>query len=149
MLVRITALGPSHTYAHCRPDTPHDAVRAIYLPVEQCEGFDLTTARIGDLLDLVRVEDSEAGPRAVGARFIERPARDPITGTVRTVNASRGFGFLRPDDGTSDIFIHVRSFADFDGQFSDTLLRLAPGDRLRCVRLPGGRGPRGVEIEAA
>jgi CspA family cold shock protein len=40
------------------------------------------------------------------------------TGTVKWFNAARGYGFIQPDDGSEDVFVHA---SDVERSGMDTL----------------------------
>ena len=46
------------------------------------------------------------------------------TGTIKWFNATKGYGFIQPEDGTSDVFVHIS-----DMQRSG-ITELREGDKL-------------------
>ena len=48
------------------------------------------------------------------------------TGTVKWFNSEKGYGFIQPDDGSSDVFVHI-SAVERSG-----LQGLKDGQKLSC-----------------
>lgn len=68
-----------------------------------------------------------------------------ITGTVKFFNTAKGFGFIAPEDGSKDVFVHV-SAVERAG-----LRTLNEGDRVTFVLEDDrkGRGKQAAQIEKA
>jgi len=69
----------------------------------------------------------------------------PITGTVKFFNNDKGFGFIRPDDGSRDVFVHISAVT------SSGLGALSEGQRVSFDVEPDkrGKGPKAVNLRAA
>lgn len=56
------------------------------------------------------------------------------TGVVKWFNTAKGFGFITPDLGPCDVFVHVSALA------AARIERLEPGDRVEFELTQGGDG---------
>jgi CspA family cold shock protein len=66
-----------------------------------------------------------------------------INGTVKFFNASKGFGFIAPDDGSKDVFVHATALERAGIQF------LKDGEKVSFVLEDDrkGRGKQAGQIE--
>lgn len=62
------------------------------------------------------------------------------TGTVKWFNAEKGFGFIAPDDGSSDVFAHF-SAINAGGYRS-----LNENDKVEFETQQGPKGPQAANI---
>jgi CspA family cold shock protein len=64
-------------------------------------------------------------------------------GTVKWFNADKGFGFITPDDGGKDLFVHhseIQSGGDY--------ATLNEGQKVEYVAAQGEKGPCATKVTA-
>ena len=61
------------------------------------------------------------------------------TGTVKWFNDTKGFGFITPDDGSKDLFVHQNSIADGH--------TLTEGTKVSFESEPSDKGPRAANVQ--
>jgi CspA family cold shock protein len=62
------------------------------------------------------------------------------TGTVKWFSDEKGFGFITPDEGSKDLFVHHSSI-EADGYRS-----LAEGARVEYESESGDKGPKAINV---
>jgi cold shock protein len=67
------------------------------------------------------------------------------TGTVKFFNQSKGFGFITPDDGGKDVFVHITAVE------RSGLRALDEGMRISFETEPDkrGKGPKAINLQTA
>ena len=67
------------------------------------------------------------------------------TGTVKFFNTEKGFGFIKPDNGGADIFVHISAVQ------ASGLPGLVKNQKVSYETEPDkrGKGPKAVNLEAA
>ena len=63
-----------------------------------------------------------------------------VTGTVKWFNDAKGYGFIAPDEGSKDVFVHHSSIAG-DGYKS-----LAEGAKVEYEAREGSKGPEAISV---
>lgn len=62
------------------------------------------------------------------------------TGTVKWFNDSKGYGFIAPEDGGKDLFIHHSNIA------GDGFKSLVEGAKVQYESREGAKGPEAYEV---
>lgn len=62
------------------------------------------------------------------------------SGTVKWFNDSKGFGFITPDDGGKDLFVHHSEIA------AEGFRSLKEGQKVKYTEGAGQKGPQATQV---
>jgi CspA family cold shock protein len=67
------------------------------------------------------------------------------SGTVKFYNSQKGYGFIKPDDGGKDVFVHVTAVERAG------IVNLDEGARISFETEPDkrGKGPKAVNLQSS
>ena len=63
------------------------------------------------------------------------------TGTVKFFNQTRGFGFISPEDGSKDVFVHITAVEQ------SGMSQLDEGQKVSFDVEADARGPKAVNLQ--
>ena len=63
-----------------------------------------------------------------------------MKGTVKWFNDAKGFGFITPDDGSKDVFVHHAAIS------SEGFRSLSEGDKVAFETEQGAKGPQAKDV---
>jgi CspA family cold shock protein len=63
------------------------------------------------------------------------------SGTVKWFNEEKGYGFITPDDGSKDLFVHYSNIA------GDGFKTLSEGQKVSFEAGEGRKGPEATDVQ--
>lgn len=67
---------------------------------------------------------------------------DKINGTVKWFNSEKGFGFIQPDNGSKDVFVHFRQI----NKTGFGRVSLEEGQKVSFIVTQGQKGPQAEDV---
>lgn len=67
-----------------------------------------------------------------------------VTGTIKWFNDAKGFGFITPDDGSGDVFVHYSHIVGQSGRRT-----LADGEKVEYEAIEGPKGLQAKNVARA
>jgi CspA family cold shock protein len=109
---------------------------------EDARGFD--SGRFALLVDFPPAASGQQLIRARCAdpRLVPRRRQQMAQGTVKWFNPDKGYGFIAPDDGTADVFVH-HSAIDMGGYRT-----LTENQKVEYTVSQGSKGPQADQVHA-
>ena len=77
---------------------------------------------------------------STAARDEDAKGRDMATGTVKWFNATKGYGFIKPDGGGKDVFVHITALE------TAGIGQLKEGQRVSFKELNEAKGSKAVDL---
>ena len=120
-----------------------------FLHVSVLERSGRTGLSEGEVLDC-EISEGEKGLQVDGIQSTQPPSMtsaahaatdNTILGTVKWFNPAKGFGFIEPDDGGKDVFVHTSALQRSNVHILDE------GQRVRAVTSAGQKGPQVDSLE--
>jgi len=65
-----------------------------------------------------------------------------VKGSVKWFNEAKGFGFITPEDGSKDVFVHFSSIT------TEGFKTLAEGQKVEFDITEGEKGPSAIKVVA-
>ena len=66
-----------------------------------------------------------------------------MKGKVKWFNFTKGYGFIQPEDGSKDVFVHHTALPQENGR----AIRLDEGDEVEFEIEQGEKGPNAVKVK--